>query len=602
MQPIQTIARCTMLPASRAATFLIHVVAVLLVSEVTYAQSQNARDVINFFNSAMRAAIVERVKVEWINLPHPELFCIEQRLQQQGNSVPNLIERGITPSDARLSSLRLGCRTPALPPQVKSATLPLPERELADRDIDPSAKPTFDCTRAISPTARIICLDPDGAKADWDLILAYWARSFSLVGNARDRFQQAHDDWFPTLKRSCNLQAEQRIFSAGQRQCVLTAYRKRSQSYRSQLRGDALAKSTLSPEQHVEVQRELIARKFLDDDADGIFGPNTRAAIRRFQAQSGFAESDFLTPQQRQRLLQTELETPQAPSQPALPPKQTEPETPQAPSQPALPPKQAQEQCQSKDAEKRLSGCTAIIDRKGEGFSIALADALDGRCWAYNDLGSYERAVTDCKAAIALNRRHSYAFNNLGTSFLGLRDTTNAIAAFTKSIELKSSFVYPRLGRAKAYVASGNKALAREDYASVLTIDPTNQEARRGITELAIETTLLRDARRFLDDVQKFIAKQTSVERIGEIAREAAYLRIALDSFDETTAVQSKKKLSDLLEPINGFLDFLKERQAERDRDTARRLAVASAEAEKNIYFIDEYLRQYLGDKKRNHY
>src|SRR5438105_3969627 len=43
-----------------------------------------------------------------------------------------------------------------------------------------TAKPTFDCTKARSATARIICLDQAGAKADWELTAAYWARIFSL--------------------------------------------------------------------------------------------------------------------------------------------------------------------------------------------------------------------------------------------------------------------------------------------------------------------------------------------------------------------------------------------------------------------------------------
>jgi tetratricopeptide (TPR) repeat protein len=427
---------------------------------------------------------------------------------------------------------------------------------------DVSARPTFDCTRAVSPTASIICLDQDGAKADWDLSSAYWARSFSLVGNARERFQQAHDEWFPALKRSCGLQTGQSYFSAGQRLCVLTAYRKRAQSYRSQLSGDALVESRLSPEQHIAIQQALIARNYLDADADGEFGPITRAGIKRFQVDSGFPEREFLTAHQRQTLLQRgPLTTEGMPSDPqATPPKSAQSEAPPMPSR-----GDAQQKCESADANERFDGCTLVINAKGFGSKRSLVDALDGRCWASNVLRQYDRALADCKAAIALDSQYFHAHDNLGEALLGLGEFRNAIAAFTKAIELKPTFIYSRLGRAKAYVASGAKELARNDYQYVLTIDPSNLQAEEGIRVLAIETKILRDARAFLSDVQKFMATQTSDDQIGEIAHESASLRFALDNFDEAAAIQFKKKLSELLEPINGFKDFLRERQAERD-------------------------------------
>jgi hypothetical protein len=54
--------------------------------------------------------------------------------------------------------------------------------------------------------------------------------------------------------------------------------------------------------------------------------------------------------------------------------------------------------------------------------------------------------------------------------------------------------------------------------------------------------------------------------------------------------------LSALLMPISGFADFEKQQQADRNREDARQLAEAASEGDKNLYFIDNYLRENLGD------
>ncbi len=260
---------------------------------------------------------------------------------------------------------------------------------------------------------------------------------------------------------------EQSNFSVEQRRCILSGFRNRAASYRSKLTGDALVESRFSPEQHAKIQLALIARNFLDDDADGQFGAVTRKAIKRFQQQSGFPEGEFLTAEQHQALLQERF--PQSP------------EGPGDNSGPGVSPDQARLQCQSSDATARFTGCTIVIDAKGWGSKKTLADALDGRCWASNDLQQYEHALADCKASITLNPRYFYAYNNLGQSLLGLNDIPNAIKAFTKAIDIKPTFIYPRWSRGKAYVALGNNDLARKDFAFILTVNPTNREAQEAI-------------------------------------------------------------------------------------------------------------------------
>ena len=145
-----------------------------------------------------------------------------------------------------------------------------------------------------------MCLDQAGASADWDLVTAYWARYFTLPEGQRQIFDQAQQDWLNSLNQKCPR-------ARNPRECVLTAYHRRAAAYRSQLVGDALAESSLTPEQHAKIQQSLIAFGFLEGEADGEFGSITRSAIRGLKAQSGDVQGEFLTANQRQELLQGQL-------------------------------------------------------------------------------------------------------------------------------------------------------------------------------------------------------------------------------------------------------------------------------------------------------
>ena len=100
----------------------------------------------------------------------------------------------------------------------------------------------------------------------------------------------------------------------------------------------------------------------------------------------------------------------------------------------------------------------------------------------------------------------------------------------------------------------------------------------------------------FYDDAKTFISQQTSVPSISELAKEAAALQLALDQFDERGAIESMKRLNDLLKPIPGFADFEQQQQAERNREEARHLSEGRIQAKENEYFIDGYLRGHLGE------
>jgi hypothetical protein len=157
----------------------------------TCAEAKNANNIMGLFGTMMRAAIIDRANGEWRKLPQSELECFEQRLHQQGGSIRQQIELGVMPADPRLSGLRLACSTVAASPAPLASPTP-PSAGANSPTL--SATPTFNCATARSPSGRILCVDTEGAKADWDLTSAYWARTFALPENNREAFGKEHEN------------------------------------------------------------------------------------------------------------------------------------------------------------------------------------------------------------------------------------------------------------------------------------------------------------------------------------------------------------------------------------------------------------------------
>ncbi len=244
--------------------------------------AQNVDNNTQMFGGLMQSALTRAAQVEWHKIAPNEIACIDHGLREQGSSVNNLINRGILPLDPRISELRSICSRLPSAADVESI----------------SSRPSLDCAKGRTLTAHITCLDATGAAADWDLVSAYWARYFSLSQDQRQDFDQAQQRWLDALNQTCVNRPQSQ-----QRQCVLLAYHSRAAGYRNQLSEDAVAESRLTPEQHAKIQQSLVTLGFLDDTPNGEFRPNTRTAIKKFQAQSGADEVGFLTPKQREQLL-----------------------------------------------------------------------------------------------------------------------------------------------------------------------------------------------------------------------------------------------------------------------------------------------------------
>lgn len=85
--------------------------------------------------------------------------------------------------------------------------------------------------------------------------------------------------------------------------CVADKYNARANFYRESLADEALAEARLTPEEMVRIQDSLISLGFLDGESDGIFGSETRTAVRDFQRSLGHRTTNFLNADERERLL-----------------------------------------------------------------------------------------------------------------------------------------------------------------------------------------------------------------------------------------------------------------------------------------------------------
>ena len=195
--------------------------------------------------------------------------------------------------------------------------------------------PSFDCGHGVNTAlAMILCNSSDAATADWNMSSAFWA---AFKGDKDEKEQNAFNRSI-SLRCSASSAAlatrsDLRISSAGGSAHHGSARQMRDQRVRhphrnvaGQLQGDALSESRLTPEKHIEIQQALIVKGLLQNqvqkyraNADGQFGPNTRAAIWDYQRSIGARPTGFLSDQQRLALLESPRRL--KPAQPARQPK-----------------------------------------------------------------------------------------------------------------------------------------------------------------------------------------------------------------------------------------------------------------------------------------
>ncbi len=97
---------------------------------------------------------------------------------------------------------------------------------------------------------------------------------------------------------------------------------------------------------------------------------------------------------------------------------------------------QVVEDCsQNKDPDRRISGCTRIIER-GNATPNYIAGAYEARGLAYHKKRDYDRAIADFDKAIEINPEKVGFHISKGIAYVEKRDRERAIAAFRKALEI----------------------------------------------------------------------------------------------------------------------------------------------------------------------
>ncbi len=230
-----------------------------------------------------------------------------------------------------------------------------------------------------------------------------------------------------------------------------------------------------------------------------------------------------------------------------------------------------------------------------------MAFAYQGRGDVYFDMGKFDLAASDYGAAYAQKDHQLINLFSRGRALAGAGQFENAIRDFTEVLQSDPNMTAASRARADAYISRGMLEDAERDLLSFVDREPFDAEARQTLTKVQSqlpapkERPAIKEAVHFLDDARTFITQQGRLENIAEIGRKAADLQIALDATDQPRVIEARRQLSDLLNKIPAFGDFMRSQEAERGRIAKRQLAEAKAEAEKGVYFIDRYTQDNLG-------
>jgi len=147
--------------------------------------------------------------------------------------------------------------------------------------------PSFDCAKALTPGAQLICSSPDLSATDLAYAQAYYALRQQVGESGAQALKLEAIAFESRAFQRCDvpstgaLPADKDAMIA----CVSQAYQRQRGVWMSRLTGPATDEATRPLQQHTELQKDLQELGFLPASAvmDGVYGAGTRAAIVAWQ-------------------------------------------------------------------------------------------------------------------------------------------------------------------------------------------------------------------------------------------------------------------------------------------------------------------------------
>ena len=124
--------------------------------------------------------------------------------------------------------------------------------------------------------------------------------------------------------------------------------------------------------------------------------------------------------------------------------------------------------CLSEDNERRIEGCTALIERGGVVDKEELSQIYSRRALAYSLKGQYAKAIGDYDAAIELEPNFAVALNNRAWAYFRWGKAATGLPDIEKSLKLDPFAAHSLDTRAHIRQALGDPKGALNDYTKAM--------------------------------------------------------------------------------------------------------------------------------------
>jgi tetratricopeptide (TPR) repeat protein len=119
--------------------------------------------------------------------------------------------------------------------------------------------------------------------------------------------------------------------------------------------------------------------------------------------------------------------------------------------------------CFSEDIERRIEGCTALIEQRDQSMGdLSLAYAM--RALAYSLKGQYDTAIQDYDTAINMRPDFAVALNNRAWAYFRWGKAATGLPDVEKSLELSPTSAHALDTRAHIKQSLGDQQAALRDY------------------------------------------------------------------------------------------------------------------------------------------